>query len=243
MAVTKGHGNPNWTEDETILALDLYFDLDGKIPSGADDAVVALSQLLRSFPYHALAARKESFRNPDGVAFKLQNLRQIATGKGLGNTSRTDKHVWDTFGHDPKATKARAQLIRQAISLDPAAYNGDSSDDDVTFAEGRSATDAHKRRERNPKLRRNLIDLRKKANALCCEVCGYKNYSSDARFDEAGFEAHHLKPLAFIGETQTKLSDLALLCATCHRLAHRAIALEKRWLTLAELKQVLPTAN
>jgi len=87
MAVTHGHGNPHWTRDETVLALDLYFDSDGKIPSSTDDRVQALSELLRSFPHHSMSARKPSFRNADGVAFKLQNLNQVATGKGLGNTS------------------------------------------------------------------------------------------------------------------------------------------------------------
>ena len=33
MAVTQGHGNPNWTRDETILALDLFLQLDGNVPS------------------------------------------------------------------------------------------------------------------------------------------------------------------------------------------------------------------
>lgn len=89
MARTQGHGNPKWTRDETVLALDLYFDLNGKVPSGADKRVQTLSELLRRFPYHAEASRQESFRNPDGVAFKLQNLRQVATGKGLGNVSET----------------------------------------------------------------------------------------------------------------------------------------------------------
>ena len=77
MAVTHGHGNPKWTRDETILALDLYFDCSGIIPSGSDERVQTLSQLLRALPYHDRASRKETFRNPDGVAFKLQNLRQV----------------------------------------------------------------------------------------------------------------------------------------------------------------------
>ncbi len=83
MAVTHGHGNPNWTRDEVILALDLFFDCDGNVPGKSDERVKALSDLLRTFPYHSVAARKASFRNPDGVAFKLQNIRQVATGKGL----------------------------------------------------------------------------------------------------------------------------------------------------------------
>lgn len=81
MARTQGHGNPKWTRDETILALNLYFELGGRIPPGNDSRVQELSELLRRFPYHANASRRESFRNPDGVAFKLQNLRQVATGR------------------------------------------------------------------------------------------------------------------------------------------------------------------
>src|SRR4051812_38128538 len=73
--------NPDWNREETILALALYNELQGKIPSGSDRRVQELSNLLRTMPYHANASRKPTFRNPDGVAFKLQNLRQIGTGK------------------------------------------------------------------------------------------------------------------------------------------------------------------
>ena len=31
MAVTGGRGNPNWTREEVILALDLYFELEGAL--------------------------------------------------------------------------------------------------------------------------------------------------------------------------------------------------------------------
>ncbi len=54
----------------------------------------------------------ESFRNADGVAFKLQNIRQVATGKGLGNVSRTDRAVWKELGNDPKRVKELGELIR-----------------------------------------------------------------------------------------------------------------------------------
>ena len=105
MTVTHGHGNPDWTRDEVVLALDLYFGCNGSIPSKSDARVVALSKLLRVFPYHANAARRESFRNPDGVVFKLQNLRQVATGKGLGNVSRTDREVWGELGNNQRRVR------------------------------------------------------------------------------------------------------------------------------------------
>ena len=117
MAVTHGHGNPDWTRDEVVLALDLYFGCNGSIPSKSDARVVALSKLLRVFPYHANAARRESFRNPDGVVFKLQNLRQVATGKGLGNVSRTDREVWGELGNNQRRVRELATLIRVGIEI------------------------------------------------------------------------------------------------------------------------------
>ncbi|TSP10645.1 HNH endonuclease [Cupriavidus campinensis] len=231
MARTQGHGNPDWTRDETILALDLYFDLNGKIPSGSDERVRALSDVLRRFPYHAGASKKESFRNPDGVAFKLQNLRQIATGKGLGNVSETDRKVWSEFGTSPAQVKSMANLIRAGVVASEVAKPEML---DFEFAEGRVITELHSRREREPKLRQRLLSSRRASGKLFCEMCGAPPRSTNAEFEDAHFEAHHIIPLSSTGERTTRLSGLALLCANCHRLLHRAIAIEKRWLTVAE---------
>ena len=113
MARTSGHGNPSWTRDETILALDLYFEFDGAIPSDNDKRIIALSDRLRALSGHAQNARRESFRNPAGVAFKLQNLRQVATGKGLVNVSAMDRLVWDQFG----AQRAYVREIARRIEV------------------------------------------------------------------------------------------------------------------------------
>ena len=237
MALTKGHGNPNWTREEVVLALDLYFDCNGKLPSGKDPRVIELSDVLRAFPYHHAAARKPSFRNPDGVAFKLQNLRQIATGAGLGNVSRVDREVWGEFGKDPAGTKKFAQLIRAGIEIvhdvreDKAVYE--------TFAEGRLVTETHLRRERDPTLRKSLLDERRRNGLIECEVCGRKPEAVDPALGEALFEAHHILPLAAGGERKTKLLDMALICACCHRMVHAAIAQKRRWLTLDEVRPLV----
>jgi 5-methylcytosine-specific restriction protein A len=234
MAVTHGHGNPNWTRDEVILALDLYFDCKGNIPNSSDARVKALSELLRAFPYHSAAARRDSFRNPDGVGFKLQNLRQVATGKGLGNVSRTDRAVWDEFGNDPKRTKQLANLIRAGIKVVEAAGE-DATGDDV-FAEGKMVTETHARRERDPKLRKRLLEQRRKSGGLSCDVCGCTSSDHSPHLGDAVFEAHHVVPLAAGQERKTQLKDMSLLCANCHRMVHRAIVQTKRWLSLEEAK-------
>ena len=237
MAVTKGHGNPNWTEDEVVLALDLYFQLGGAMPSSTDPRVLALSETLRSLPYHAEAARKPSFRNPDGVVFKVGNLRAVATGKGLSNTAKVDRQVWEQFGGDPVATHARAKAIREASDLGRELPPAD--EDDEVFPEGRTATYAHKRRERNPKLRGRLIASRIQTGTLHCDICGLKSPSPDSSLAEAAFEAHHVIPLSTKGESSTKLKELALLCACCHRMLHRAISVERKWLSIEDARALI----
>ena len=112
MAVTQGHGNPTWSRDETILALELYHQCGDAIPGPGDPRVIALSQLLRALPIHPVLKRRERFRNPAGVAFKLQNLRRVATGRGLDHSSRTDGEVWHELGANTELVRDMAKAIR-----------------------------------------------------------------------------------------------------------------------------------
>lgn len=240
MAVTQGHGNPDWTRDEIILALDLYFARAGQVPNPTDPAVVALSEEIRKLPIHVGATKRESFRNAAGVAFKLQNLRQVATGRGLPNTSKADKAAWADYGQDAAKVHALAAQIRQQIRDDaPLATEVEAIDDDEVFLEGRVLTATHQRRERRLKVRQKLLKARIAAGALSCEACDAGPKSSDSLLASSGFEAHHIVPLAAGGEKEIRLKDLALLCATCHRLIHRAIHVKRAWLSVPEFRKLL----
>jgi len=37
---------------------------------------------------------------------------------------------------------------------------------------------------------------------------------------------------------ETRLTDLALLCANCHRLIHRVIAVRKEWVTIMACREI-----
>ncbi|MES5099252.1 HNH endonuclease [Agrobacterium sp. BA1120] len=235
MAVTQGHGNPHWTRDETLLALGLYLTLDGKLPSPRAPEVKALSGILRSLPYHAEAAKQPTFRNPDGVGLKLMNIRQVATGKGLGNVSKMDRLIWAEFGQRPNDVHQIAAAIKAAIALPgPEAL----PDVEQELPEGRILTALHIRRERNPKVRKMLLDARRPIG-IQCEVCGLSRPDLEMSMQEAMFEAHHLIPLAEADERKTKLPDLALLCACCHRLIHHAMVLQSRWVSVAEARAMV----
>lgn len=235
MAVTQGHGNPKWTRDETLLALNLYLTLKGQVPSPKSPEIKDLSEVLRSLPYHSEAAKQPTFRNPDGVGFKLMNLRQVATGKGLGNVSNMDRLIWAEFGQRPSEVREIAAAIKAGIAI-----VGSQAIPEVEqeLPEGRLLTALHMRRERNPKVRKMLLDARR-PHGLRCEICDLTRPSLEISMQEAMFEAHHLVPLAEVGERKTKLADLSLLCASCHRLIHRAMILRSRPVSVDEARSLI----
>ncbi len=245
MAVTHGHGNPNWTRDETILALNLLFQLGDANPSPFDERVIKLSETLNQLPIHPQELRKEHFRNHAGVAFKIQNLKSVATGKGLTNVSNMDKAIWKEFGNKPK----EVQRLANEIIIDCSIFNeadslNDTVPDDETFAEGKIITETHKRKERNTKLRKIIIADRKKSNKMFCDICGIKPYFNDVIDDCTIFECHHIVPLSQSGGlVETKKEDMAFLCANCHKAIHQRIAKEKRWISPDEMKSLISSQN
>ena len=103
--------------------------------------------------------------------------------------------------------------------------------------ESRILTPQHRVRERN----RKLVDGKKKATLkavgkLICEVCGF-NYEKIYGERGAGFiECHHIKPVHELKPgDKTRLSDLSLVCANCHRMIHA----QRPWLSIEELQDIL----
>lgn len=239
MAVTQGHGNPKWGRDEVLLALDLYLTLGDTMPGPSDSRVVALSEELRRLPIHADAKKNDRFRNPDGAAFKLQNLRQLATGKGLGNFSATDKAVWEDFGDKPELVHQLAAQIRAQAGDATVAAEAATVEDDDMFFEGRVLTAVHKVRERSPALRRKVLAARRAIGPLKCDCCARPPLTSDPTLGEAEFECHHKLPLAHTDATKTRMSDVALLCASCHRLIHRLMQVRRAWVSVENLAALI----
>jgi len=92
---------------------------------------------------------------------------------------------------------------------------------DKRFAENAVRYGRHRIRERNAAVVKARKDAYRIATngRMPCEVC------TTSFVDDFGFEyleAHHKMPLSMLnGEIETKLEDLALLCANCHRAIHR----------------------
>jgi hypothetical protein len=151
----------------------------------------------------------------------------------------------------PRAGKVYGQQVRRARRLTPAAAAilrkiwGDTSkisiadfsttdrgafpdvDDDVPIVgrEGKMRLYKHLRRERS----REIVIKKKRrvkqdTGRLRCEACGFDFEAVFGPSLEDFCEVHHTVPLGIArGVRKTRLEDLAVLCANCHRAIHRIL--------------------
>jgi hypothetical protein len=104
-------------------------------------------------------------------------------------------------------------------------------------AEGARRLVAHLRRERNQTLVRKKKKL---AQSLCCEACAFSFQVAYGENAAEYCEVHHLLPLAEAENSRTtRMQDLAILCANCHRVVH----LRNPPYSLPELKEMLSRAR
>lgn len=106
--------NPAWTEEEIILATELYLRAEGRVLGPNHPDVIELSDLLNRLRLHDHADRDEKFRNPKGVGMKLANIRGADPTRegGLMNGSRLDGYFWEELSGNQRELYRRAQGIR-----------------------------------------------------------------------------------------------------------------------------------
>ncbi len=229
--------NLNWTGDELLLALDLFFRLEGNRATQLDRRVQELSALLRTNPAWAGRRLGANFRSAAAVVSKLSNIRFVSGGRGMPHASQLDREIWQRYGHRPQSVRQKTEVIRRAIRSGAQATV--SEIEDIEFREGGLVTRQHRFRERNPNVRKKVLASLSAKGELECEICDVSFPTLDDRLKLAAFEVHHVVPVAIAGERKVRISDMALLCATCHRQLHALIANQQGWVDLETAKQVL----
>lgn len=218
--------NPAWVRDEEILLLDVY--LRFRPNSSTHPAVLQLSEVLRHLPLHPPSSRDVTFRNPAGVLMKLRNLSHLDPGhegRGLERGSSLSQRIWDEFAHDAARLHRTATAIRQAVATgDGAALAASSFEGEQMALECRLLYRLHCARERSGRLvaakKRQVLSS---VGRLQCEVCGFDFEKTYGILGAGYMECHHILPLHELpGVGQVRLSDLALVCANCHRIVHRS---------------------
>ncbi|HEY0606101.1 MAG TPA: HNH endonuclease [Herpetosiphonaceae bacterium] len=237
--------NPNWTRDELILALELYIRAGRKQLEASHPDVIELSKQLNQLPIHEPALRNSDFRNPQGVSMKLGNFLSIDpnyTGIGLQRGSKRDREVLEEFeGNIYKLYQTADSIRKSAAQIAESSTDYNLNEEDEEFPEGKLLTQIHKRKERN----RKAVEQKKQkvlgeTGRLVCEACGF---DFEERYGSLGYgfaECHHTIPVSQLTEEhRTRLADLAIVCANCHRMIHRS----RPMLSIAELRALIEQNN
>jgi 5-methylcytosine-specific restriction protein A len=233
--------NPNWTRDELILALDLYFRVNPRRVTDDDPEILALSRLLNQLPTHAERSDSEDFRNANGVRMKLSNFLRFDpsyAGVGLSRGSHLEKEVWDEFANDSAKLESTARAIASAgaeLALLPKLLLAEEPEVEEAI-EGQLLTRLHRFRERDAKLVRRKKQQALAIGCLKCEVCDFDFWAFYGALGEGFIECHHTLALSsLLSERKTRLDDLALVCANCHRMLHRS----RPWPAITYLRELV----
>ena len=190
-------------------------------------------------------ADTSTYRNVNGVYMKLMNFRRfdpnyVKDGKvGLSRGNKDEEVVWNEFSPDPGRLSNVVAAIRSTVDAhaDSRELEGVDEPDIQEAEEGRVLTRLHRVRERS----RKLVDARKKVamkehGRLFCEACGFDFSVKYGPTVSGLIDVHHTKPIHTLSQGDTtKLDELALLCANCHRVVHSS----RKWLTVEQVQQLL----
>lgn len=233
--------NPPWTRDELLLALDYYLDHADDYFSPTGEGVRDLTSKISQVAKAIGLTGSDTLRNANGVSMKLLNFRAHDPNhdtKGLSRGNKLEEVVWAEFAGKPAGLK---KVVSTILDVTQAAFVDDTpilpSDDQIEAREGQLLTRVHRVRERNAAIvKRKKKSYLEKHDHLCCEACGFDYQAVYGDRGEGFIECHHTKPVSeLVAGEKTKLTDLVLLCANCHRMIHAA----RPWWSVEELRVAL----
>ncbi|MFJ8614387.1 HNH endonuclease [Streptomyces clavifer] len=242
--------SPSWTWDELLLICSRVVDNDWRQLRTYQGATEELADLLRSLPLHESAARMlPEFRSPASISRKSADLITNRPGYARQATrgGQLTSLIAEAFTTRESEMMMAAHAIEEGISsgeLIKVPPQPDEVDPDGYAAqEGRLLARWAIFRERNPTLRkRKITEARHLGMRIQCEVCHFHFADAYGPIGQDYIEVHHLQPLHISGPRETRLQDLAFVCANCHRMCHRS-HLGSPWRTPDALRAMMPMSR
>ncbi len=134
-------------------------------------------------------------------------------------------------------------FVDEIFSLADIRSRADLLDPDIPnyregFPEGKLKEKMHKYKERSSAItaRAKKIALEREGR-LFCRICGFDFAEKYGEIGEGFIEVHHTVPISDLSNTgkETRIEDIALVCANCHRMLHR----RRPWLEMYTLSNLL----
>lgn len=187
--------------------------------------------------YHA------DLRLPASIVRKLQFLGRKPRLNVIGD---------EPYRIDPQSLRRMRRLTPESAAIlddclesplsaqeSPNAHRLEPDELDFAEEEGRVRLRLHKIRERDPALvKRKKAEAMRLYGALKCEICGFDFHETYGPLGQGFIECHHVVPLSQRqAPSRTRLRDLSLVCANCHRILHRASC------TMQELRSLVNAAK
>ncbi len=126
-----------------------------------------------------------------------------------------------------------ADIRSRADALDPNIPNYREG-----FPEGKLKEKMHKYKERSSAITAMAKRMTlQREGRLVCKICGFDFKQKYGEIGEGFIEAHHTVPISDLSDTgeETRIEDIALVCANCHRMLHR----KRPWLDMSDLRNLL----
>ena len=115
-------------------------------------------------------------------------------------------------------------------------------EEDIVGREGKLLTRMHVYRERDRAFARKVREHYKKEGKgkLNCAVCGLDPAAIYGPSGDRSIEGHHKVPIEELQpDSETKVEDVAMVCANCHRVIHS----KKPCLSIDEVRQLIGRQN
>lgn len=162
-----------------------------------------------------------------GNACRIKNI------SGIGNVDEMLLEIWTHFNSHFSSAQQKSESITTSVLVEI-----ENTNPELSVLEGALKLATHMVKERNRAIVNEKKRIAIQNGTLKCEVCAF---SFPSVYNQDFIECHHLTPIAEPGIRETSLSDLALVCANCHRMLHRKF--DNKFLSIRELQIVIESLN
>ncbi len=218
-----------------IIALNFYINHENKIPSKKSFEIEELSITLNKLAKKIGHVGDDTLRDTNGIYRTLLNLWYRERGSTNLRIGKTMIRLWEHYRNNKQELVKLSKAILAHLAEDqPITFNYPELDNPL---EGRLLVGTHLYRERNKQIvkqkKQQYLD---EFGCLRCEACDFDFANTYGSRGKGFIECHHVIPLSELNvATKTKLNDLSLLCANCHRMIHS----KRPWLNLENLSNLL----